>query len=312
LHGFLYLPNEGSRRRPEDLPNVFVVGAAKAGTTALYQYFRTHPRIYVPRDLKETNYMAFQQGAPPLAGPGDRKFVTSITTLVEYRQLYRDGGQYDLAADVSPSYLYYSRAARRIAELSPTAKIVIVLRNPVECAFSMYAMMRGDGREPCADFSEAFGRSKERIQCGWEWAWDYQGAYRFARQVREYLSLFPRSQLFIARYEQLRDHPRAFYRELTRFLGIEALDVRLANQRVNTSPRRIDLMRRVKAGDLLYRGGKLAGSLLPPAIKARVNRYLAMPAYVLGPSNRQMLVDHFAPDIAELGRLLDWDLSDWV
>src|SRR5262245_53726556 len=130
------------------LPDVFVVGAAKSGTTALYEYFKSHPQVFVPEAIKETNYMAFSGGLPPLAGPGDKTALAgqSITTLDGYRKLYSSRSEGQLAADVSPAYLYYPHTAAKIAELCPRAKIVIILRNPVQCAFSMYSMMRRDLR----------------------------------------------------------------------------------------------------------------------------------------------------------------------
>ena len=248
------------------LPNVYVIGAAKCGTSALYEYFRVHPHVFVPETLKETNYMAFYRGLPPLVGPGDREHVGgSILKLSDYRRLYRAWSSEPVAADVSPSYLYYPRSPAMIARLAPTAKIVIVLRNPVDCAFSMYAMMRRDGREPCRSFREAFTRSSQRLADGWEWAWDYQGCFKFAAQVTRYLERFPKSQIFVGRYEQMRRDPLGFYRELTRFLDIPMIDLDAANRCVNRSPRRIDMLSRRKAGRLAHRAARMAATLCPSA-----------------------------------------------
>ncbi len=237
---------EGRRRRAgavdehaNDLPDVFVVGAAKSGSTALHQYFRAHPQVFVPGTIKETNYMAFFGGKPRLAGPRDATVLEgSITSLPAYQVLYAQRAGERVAADVSPSYLYYPQAAGKIAELCPSAKIVMVLRNPVEAAFSMYAMMRRDVREPCRSFWRAFEQSSQRMAAGWEWAWDYQGCFRYAKQVARYQERFPNAQLFIRRYEDLKNNPAAFYSDLAEFLGIDVVDLERTNRPWNVGPRR--------------------------------------------------------------------------
>jgi hypothetical protein len=297
----------------DNLPNLFVVGAAKAGTTALYHYFRAHPQVFVPRELKETNYMAFQAGMPKLAGPKDKRYVgRSVTTLEAYQALYRERTSEPVVADVSPSYLYYPEVAGRIARLAPQAKIVIVLRNPVESAFSMYAMMRRDRREPCTKFAEAFHQSEQRIADGWEWAWDYKRGYEFSRQVSHYLERFPTSQLFISLYEHLHDNPEAFYADLTRFLNIDMIDLAGTNRRVNAAPRRGDRLKKSRAGSLLLRAGLAASRLVPSTIRDRLRHTIDSPAHTLEAADRRMLVEHYRDDIARLAEMLKWDLSHWT
>ena len=305
----------GARQLAAGLPNLFVVGSAKAGTTALYHYFKLHPQIFVPDSVKETNFMSFYGGMPPLNGPRDRirSASKSITDWIEYQRLFSACGEELIAADVSPSYLYYPHAAEKIAELCPTAKIVIILRNSVECAFSMYAMMRNDQREPCRNFLEAFGRSFERIAAGWEWGWDYQGYPKYSLAVARYQRLFPASQLFISLYTDLKRQPEQFYRELNAFLGTDTIDLAYANRQVNTAPCRADIVRRWKLGRWCLRAARVAGLLCPPTLKSTIrSRLLDAPAFTLSVNDRLMLIDHFGPDILELARCLSLDLSGWL
>jgi Sulfotransferase domain len=298
-----------------DLPDLFVVGAAKSGTTALYHYFKVHPQVFVPAAIKETNYMAFYNGLPPLAGPGDKIALCgqSITTLPEYQALYRGRKAEVAAADVSPAYLYYPQVPERIAKLCPTAKIVMILRNPIDCTFSMYAMMRRDGREPCRTFAEAFAESPARMAAGWEWAWDYQRGFVLADRVAAYLRAFPKQQVFIRRYEELQNHPQRFYRELNSFAGIDDIDLGAANKRENTSPTRGQMLRKKKLGRWMLRTARVAGWLTPPALKNNLRqRFLAPPAFALIPADRRMLLAHFEPEIKRLAQLLAWDLDDWL
>lgn len=292
---------------------MFVVGAAKSGTTALYAYFKAHPHVFVSPSLKEANYMAFYGGMPPLVGPGDRQCVGgSITTLPDYQRLYAARANERIAADVSPAYLYYPHAAAKIAELAPRAKIVIVLRNPVECVLSMYSMMRRNKREPCKSLLEAFGQSERRLADGWEWAWDYKNCFKFSAQVAGYLTRFPRRQLFVRRYEDLQEQPERFYRDLTAFLGVSMIDLERSNERVNTAPRRIDMMYNNRFGRLACRVGRRVGRIVPARLARALQQKLEATAFTLSPRERRTLVDHFGADILELSRLLDWDLRDWV
>src|SRR5262249_40545535 len=87
-------------------------------------------------------------------------------------------------------------AAHNIAQACPQAKIIMILRNPVECVLSMYSMMRRYQREPCEEIADAFRDSPRRMAAGWEWAWDYQNYFLYASQVARYLDLFPNTQNF--------------------------------------------------------------------------------------------------------------------
>lgn len=293
--------------------DLFVVGAAKSGTTALYHYFRHHPSVFVPTTVKETNFMAFEGGFPKPKGPGDARALSrSITRWADYLRLYGGRTQETVAADVSPAYLYYPQAPRKIAERAPHAKIVIILRNPVECVHSMYAMMRRERREPCRSLLKAFAKSEQRLANGWEWAWDYKNCYRFSAQVKRYLDLFPSSQLFIRRYEDLQNHPQEYYDDLIRFVGIGPIDLERANRRVNTAPRRIDMLQKKRAGRIIYRAGSLAGGLLPQAISGSIHRRLQTPAFTLAQDDRKKLADYFRADVLKLQQLLNWDLGEWV
>ena len=102
----------------------------------------------------------------------------------------------------------------------------MVLRNPVESTFSMFSMMYRDRRENCDSFAEAFHRRHERLAAGWEWAWNYRRLFIYSEQVARYLNLFPRSQFFIRRYEELKCTPEKFYRDLMEFMGVDYLKPR--------------------------------------------------------------------------------------
>ncbi len=296
------------------LPNLFVVGSAKAGTTALYYYFKAHPQIYVPETIKETNYMAYFGGLPRPTGPGDIVAVsTSVTSLTEYEALYAQRNGETIAADVSPGYLFFPQSSGKIAELCPNAKIVIILRNPIESALSMFSMMYRLRREPCEPFVDAFQRSHERMAAGWAWNWNYQDYFLYSGQVARYLDLFPRSQIFIRRYEELKHTPEKFYHDLTAFLGVENLKLQEANDWVNMGARHWDRLRRTRRGKILLELARTAEKLLPPKVckQLRIDA-LQQPGFHLSLEDRRMLAAHFRDDVCKLSKMLNWNLDDWL
>jgi hypothetical protein len=296
------------------LPNAFVVGPAKTGTTALYHYFRAHPQVYTA-PVKETNYMSFSGRVPPLAGPRDQESIgdKSITTLQNYVALWANWRDEPVAIDVSPSYMHYPRAATKIAELCPAAKIVIVLRNPVECSFSMYSMKRRDNLETCLTFREALQQIDQRQAAGWDIGWDYLRSYLVSEAVAQYMKLFPAPQLFIRRYELLKREPERFYAELCAFLQVEPIDVQKANVKVNVAATRRDVLARTGGGRRLMRLIKVASDVLPPSWRRSFRRrILDSPGLELSSADRKMLVEYYRADILRLSELLRWDLAQWL
>jgi hypothetical protein len=151
------------------------------------------------------------------------------------------------------------------------------------------------------------------MAAGWEWAWDYQQGFMLSQRVARYLKLFPAQQLFVRRYEELKNHPAAYYSDLCKFLGVSAIDLKKANLQVNLSPTRRDMIAKRKAGRWMLRSARVAGLLVPRSLKAALwQRTLGRPAFALGPDDQRWLIDHFADDINKTAQILSWDLSDWL
>jgi hypothetical protein len=252
---------------------------------------------------------------PPLAGPRDRESIgdKSTTTLENYAALWVNWRDKPVAVDVSPSYMHYPRAATKIAELCPAAKIVIVLRNPVECSFSMYSMKRRDNLETSLTFREAIERIDDRQAAGWDIGWDYLRSYLVSDAVERYMKLFPASQLFIRRYELLKRQPEQFYGELCAFLEVDPIDVQKANVKVNAAATRRDVLAHTRGGRWLMRLMKLATDVLPRSWRQSFRRRLLdSPGLELSSADRKMLVEYYRADVAKLQKLLSWDLSGWL
>ena len=203
-------------------PNFIIIGAAKAGTTAIYHYLLQHPQVYLT-PLKETNYFALQGQQLNFRGPGDDHYVNrlSITDPNVYSAQF-DGVRDEVAiGEASPLYLYSPLAAGRIREALPDAKIIAILRNPVDRAYSAFLHLLRDHREGERNFEKALGNEQEHIDANWEHIWHYMSMGRYYKQVKRYYDLFPREQIKVYLYRDLRTDSCALLRDTLGFIGAD-------------------------------------------------------------------------------------------
>src|SRR5581483_6498173 len=151
------------------LPSFLIIGAAKSGTSSVFAWLGQHPEIYTS-PIKGPCFFAFDEGARVrVAGPGDQAVFDRhvVTDPVAYRRLF-DGvtPAHRAAGEASVLYLYAPAAAARIARTIPDVRLIAILRNPVERAFSSFQHLRRDGREPLADFAEALRAEDARVAAG--------------------------------------------------------------------------------------------------------------------------------------------------
>src|SRR6267142_1253724 len=156
----------------ERLPNFIVVGAPKCGTTSLYHYLRQHPQIFLPA-RKELHYFSFRFMERLLAGPGDSNILaTSCRTFEDYAAYYAQASDETARGDISPSYFYFTDVCQEIRERLGNPKIIIMLRDPVQKAFSQYMHLIRDGRETL-ELNAALAEEPRRIELGYAAMWRY-------------------------------------------------------------------------------------------------------------------------------------------
>lgn len=136
-------------------PDFFIVGAAKCGTTAMYEYLKEHPEIFMPEDAKEPNYFG-----------SDMNYKSSRLTEEQYLSLFSDAKNEKRIGEASVWYLYSKLAASEIKEFCPSARIIIMLRNPVDMLYSLHSELFYGADEDIEDFKTALNaeevRKKER------------------------------------------------------------------------------------------------------------------------------------------------------
>jgi hypothetical protein len=197
------------------LPDFLIIGAQKAGTTALYAYLRQHPQITGP-SWKEVSFFDrhYARGAAWYRG--------------NFPNALRARG---LVGEASPSYVFHPLAPERVAALVPEAKLIALVRNPVDRAFSHYQHEVALGREPLS-FEDALEAEDERLRGEEErmladpayfsrawWDFTYRARGRYAEQLERWLAVFPRERLLILPSEDLGAEPEQAYAGVLEFLG---------------------------------------------------------------------------------------------
>ncbi len=296
------------------LPSFVVIGAARAGTTALHSYLRQSPQIFMP-DRKEPNFFAFEDEVLACQGPGADFINNSVTRLADYRALFDAAAPGALIGEASPLYLYAEKAPRRIAHHIPKARLVAVLRNPVDQAFSHFLYATKYRIEPVADFAEALRREDERMASGWQPLFGYSRFPRYADQIARYHAVFPKEQLLIRTYDEFQAEPSRVVGDILRHIGADTSFRPDMREKLNAGGR----PKNAAFQDFLMKSNPLTraiGLVVPQKARMRIRDRLAalnlrrdddMPR-----AARQLLHDRLDDQIRALGPMIGRDLSSWL
>ena len=298
------------------LPDFLVAGVPKAGTTALHAALSAHPGLYLS-PVKEPKFFLTDGPPPAKGGPGDAlTYREHVWRRDAYEALFDAAPPGALRGEATPLYLHDPEALRRIRGLIPDAKLIVVLRDPVERAHSNWAHLWSAGLEPVGDFIEACAAEERRTAAGWAPFWHYVGLGQYGGQLKHAFSLFPREQVLVLRYRRLIDAPTATLDGICAFLGVETgVLTEIPRENVTTHPEKTLAHRAVSLG---MRASDSVGRLLPgsagTAVTHRIERFLQRgrrERQPLGWEQRQSLLPKFAADIDLLEGVLGEDFGDW-
>jgi len=299
------------------MPNFLVIGAAKAGTSALYRYMQQHPQVYLT-PKKEPHYFSYDSRTKMTNGPGDT-IPHAVTDCIAYQALFDDVSNELAYGEASPTYLYVQGASERILSEVPDVRLIAILRQPVDRAYSAYMHVVRDGRETILDFQEAIQQESNRVEAGWGPIWHYiRGGY-YHSQLLSYYDRFPADHIRVVLYDDFRSSPQSVLQSLFAFLGVDEGFVPDMSVRPNVSgvPRSgfvqsviFRLFMKPNPVRALFRW------LLPEntrfrfttTVRNRNLRRVPLSADLRGKLTRRYYLD----DIAGLETLLDRDLSEWL
>ena len=207
-----------------------VVGAAKSGTTTLFETLNQHPGVFIPQ-RKECRYFSCTLGE--FAGPGPKYTNNVIRSLEEYQGLFKKAKPGQLCGDISPDYLYYHQNAvpKILNEKSAQVPIIIVLRNPIDRAYSGYLYQVRNGREKLS-FEDALDVEEERQATNWTWGWFYVDGGLYAEQVKAYTDKFERVLLLLFEEDIVTGQAAE---KILNFLNLDSLPQNLGNLHTNAS-----------------------------------------------------------------------------
>ena len=290
-------------------PNFFIVGAPRCGTTALYEYLSRHPDIYMPYH-KEPVYFG-----------ADLKKRPRVFDEAAYLELFNASHGERRLGEATVWYLYSQTAPAEIKAFCPDARIIIMLRNPVDMAYSLHSHMLFTANEDIADFAEALDaeaarRRGERLPpyVKRPEGLQYRACGRYATHVQRWIDEFGRDAVKIILFDDFSADPAGVFHGVLEFLGVDssfrpAFDVVNRNKGIRSAT-----LQRMYAAPAFF---SITRRLPGPAyhVVKRVLRRLNMRRVErppLDPALRASLAAEFADDVRTLGRIIGRDLSAWA
>ncbi|MGY1773984.1 sulfotransferase family protein [Blastococcus sp. SYSU D00813] len=294
-------------------PQFLVIGAARSGTTALFQYLAEHPGLFLT-EPKEPHYFALAGTTPAFTGPGDRQTINrlAVTDRDAYLALYRAARPDQVRGEASVSTMYYPEALPRVREMAPDARLVCLLRDPADRALSAYGFMRTRGWEPCATFEEALADEPRRVAEGWHHIWHYTGMSRYGEQLRRALEVFPREQLLVLRHEDMTADPDGVLARVYDHIGVPAVPRTVTPDPHRSGEPRSRFLGRVVSTHHPLK--KLVSPLVPTSLRRRLRRQIVARNIVRldsRPETRRALVETLAPDLDVLEQVTGLDVTAW-
>lgn len=300
-------------------PDFLLIGTPKGGTTALHAALVAHPQLRMSR-VKEPKFFLCDGRPPPRSGqrgPGDAHSAREwVWREQDYRQLFEDRPSGVLAGESTPFYLYDRAAQRRIAAAVPHARLIAVIRDPVDRAYSNWTHLRSDGLEREPDFIKALALESERVEHGYAPFWHYSRLGRYGEQLQHLYTLFPREQVLVLRYRQLAEEPDRTLDTVCDFLGV-ARHPAARSKPDNVHPF-VAAGPRTSALGATIRAGAALGAFAPPQVWRRVEAPLRRALHRGGGARPPLSVDQrraalapLADDIGLLEEVTGQSFGDW-
>lgn len=294
-------------------PDFFIVGAPRCGTSAMRDYLKKHPEVFLPRRDGEFHFFGSDLYAPWFI----RDEPTYLSFFAEAKDEKRLG-------EKSARYLYSKRAASEIKAFMPTASI-IMLRNPADQIFSLHSLRTYQCVENLANLETALEAEEDRgrglrLPRGFgsreAWFFLYREVPKYAKQVKRFLDVFGRENVHIVIFDDFVRDTEGVYRETLRFLGVNT-DFRPDFQKINANRRaRSKTLQKVLV-NLPPSVREFARSTIPTRLRHRLRRSIAHfniiyePRPPLKPELRKRLQSEFLPEVEAISELLGRDLTHW-
>ena len=310
------------------LPNFFLVGAPKAGTTSLYYYLDQHPQIYMS-PIKEPHFFAAEiraENCEPelrlslaresrslrefLSGPmREKRFGGIVTEWEDYVRLFANATDQSALGEASVCYLWSPTAPARIAERIPGAKILVMLRNPADRAFSEYLQGLGNGSIRWS-FREHMERNLLHRSGQFCAHYPFLEFGLYAEQLGRYLERFGKN-VWLGFHEDFEDRPTEVFQDICRFLGVTPeFSPDMYQRHLEAQVPRVAAIGWLKRSGVWQAAARVTPKSLRPLIRRRLIRRPGTTH--MDPEDRRYLIDFYREDIRKLASLVGRNLDGWL
>ncbi len=291
------------------MPNFLIIGAAKAGTTSLSNYLQQHPEIYMS-SRKEPKFFLFEGKNLNPSDPIDHKAINQID---DYLSLFQNVSSEKAIGEVSPAYITSPEAAKRIQFHIPNVKLVAILRDPSERAYSHFIHMIQKGIEPLSDFAKALHEDEHYIG-GYLRKRPYVRMGFYYAQLKPYFEIFDRNQIQVLLFDDLRINSTKLLKEIFGFLEVDTsfLPNNLFKYNASGIPKNKTINYLVARSNPFR---TIAKSFLPRQVRQYMLSKVQNQNYIksqLPQEIRQYLIQIYRQDILQLQDLINRDLSHWL
>lgn len=294
------------------LPNFIIIGAQKAATTSLYTYLRQHPEIFMPKEKEPMFFNNYKQENTSFV---KKRRAAKNTTLEKYKSLFNDVKNEKAIGEASPAYIYNQKAPTLIKEENPNMKIIAILRQPTERAYSNFLHAKRAGKEPLDSFEKAFMLEDKRINEHWSPLYHYKSKGFYFKQLRRYFNVFPKENIKILFFEDVKRAPTHTTQEIFKFLNVDADFIPDTSRKTNVSgiPKGILgwLIMKLRFYHLLP--NIQFSKYLPDFIIALLFKSAYSKPDKLNENVKKELTDkYYKADILQLEKLIEKNLSHWL
>ncbi len=266
--------------------------------------------------IKEPRFFALEGDALDYHGPDDPASSCEYTNLSQYLTLFKGVKNEKAIGEASGLYLYYSqKAAKNIKHYMPNAKLIAILRNPIERAYFNYIYALREGRETAQSFREALILEEQRISQKWGPHWHYKSKGFYATQLKPYFERFNQKQLAIYLYDDLKSNPQQFCQNIYHFLGVDTHFCPNTSQKykIDGLSKSLFLYKWLKKPSplkkLTYIFPRNYRKYLKEKI-AQINTKTDTPPFL--PEERYHLMEVYRKEILALQEMIGRDLSHWL
>jgi len=296
----------------EKKPNFIVIGAMKAATTSLYTYIKQHPEIFMTKEKEPMFFNNFNQDNNyKILGSESKK----PTTYKQYLTMFDDVINEKAIGEASPTYIYNKKAPQLIKENLPNVKIIAILRQPTDRAYSNYLHTKRSDRENATSFQEAIELEKKRIKDNWSPLYHYIEKGYYSEQLRRYYKLFPKEHIKIYLFDDIVTNTKETLKDIFNYLEVDE-DIEIdISKKVNVSgvPKGIFgfILKKMRYYNLMP---KFAMSdYFPKVIMKLIFKSVYKPTEKIDKNLRRDITHkYYKEEINNLEKLIKRDLNSWL